>query len=215
LTSTVTSVNYSSGEMIINNDITVADTDNTDIESATVSILSGFTTTEDILSFTSGTGITGSYDASVGVLSLSGSASLANYEIALRSVTYQNTNTDDRNTTPRSIVFQVNDGTEDSNTLETTIQLSGEGLLVFNAVSANDDNLNAFFNLLNISPENQVTIYNRWGDKVFEMKNYDNTKKEKRFEGVNNDGDELPSGTYFYKIEHAQGLATGYLSLKR
>jgi gliding motility-associated-like protein len=109
----------------------------------------------------------------------------------------------------------VNDGTEDSNTLETTIQLSGEGLLVFNAVSANDDNLNAFFNLLNISPENQVTIYNRWGDKVFEMKNYDNTKKEKRFEGVNNDGDELPSGTYFYKIEHAQGLATGYLSLKR
>jgi gliding motility-associated-like protein len=201
--------------MIINNDITVTDIDDTNIESATVSILSGFTTTEDILSFTSGAGITGSYDASGGILSLSGSASLTNYEIALRSVTYQNTNTGDRNTAPRSIVFQVSDGTDDSNTLETTIELSGEDLLVFNAVSANDDNLNAFFNLVNISTENQVTIYNRWGDKVFEMKNYDNTKKEKRFEGLNNDGDELPSGTYFYKIKHAQGLATGYLSLKR
>jgi hypothetical protein len=43
---------------------------------------------------------------------------------------------------------------------------------------------------------------------VFERKDYTNTEKGKWFEGLNDSEDELPSGTYFYKIEHAGGMST-------
>ena len=44
-----------------------------------------------MLGFTNQNGITGSYNAATGVLTLTGSATLANYQAALRSVTYSNT----------------------------------------------------------------------------------------------------------------------------
>ena len=55
---------------------------------ATVSITSGFDSGADTLSFTNQNGITGSYDASTGVLTLSGNASIADYQAALRSVEF-------------------------------------------------------------------------------------------------------------------------------
>ena len=63
--------------------LTVSDDDDANIESAEVSISGGFG--EDELLFTNQNGITGSF--SNGVLSLSGSATRANYQTALRSVT--------------------------------------------------------------------------------------------------------------------------------
>src|SRR5206468_2189675 len=53
--------------------------------------------------------ITGSYNASTGVLTLSGSDTVANYQTALRSVTYANSS-DNPSTTTRTISFQVDDG---------------------------------------------------------------------------------------------------------
>jgi gliding motility-associated-like protein len=89
-------------------------------------------------------------------------------------------------------------------------------VVVFNAVSPNNDQKNDFFFIRYINPsENKVTIYNRWGDQVFEMEQYDNTESTRRFEGRNNNGTILPSGTYFYKIELRTGeVINGYLSLK-
>jgi gliding motility-associated-like protein len=90
-------------------------------------------------------------------------------------------------------------------------------IIVFNAFSPNaGDNINSFFNIRHIevvSPENKVTIYNRWGDSVFEITNYNNTTR--KFEGQSDNGKELPTGTYFYKIEATGKTLTGYLSLKR
>ncbi len=77
---------------------------------ATVSIAAGFAGAQDVLAFSNQLGITGSYNATAGVLTLSGSTSVANYQTALRSVTYQNTS-DFPNTTPRTISFTVTDGT--------------------------------------------------------------------------------------------------------
>ncbi len=95
----------------------------------------------------------------------------------------------------------------------------GNGLNVYNGFSPNrDDAVNSFFrigNIERIAPKNTVTIYNRWGDIVFEVKDYDNNETEKRFEGISNNGKDLPSGTYFYKIETKSKTFTGYLSLKR
>ncbi|MFN5072808.1 MAG: CARDB domain-containing protein [Cyclobacteriaceae bacterium] len=93
-------------------------------------------------------------------------------------------------------------------------------LIFYNAVSANDDVLNSYFRIENIdlSPEtrnNRLKIFNRWGDLVFEARNYDNITN--RFTGVSRKGEQLPVGTYFYVLEFDSGRpkAEGFISLKR
>jgi gliding motility-associated-like protein len=99
---------------------------------------------------------------------------------------------------------------------ELSIEISGE-IEIFNAVSPNNDNKNEIFRIANIDllqPDNKVTIYNRWGSKVFEVDNYNNA--DRVFKGLNDNGGELPSGTYFYKIVFTDGESkSGYLTLKR
>lgn len=91
-------------------------------------------------------------------------------------------------------------------------------IIVYNGFSPNGDSKNNFFNIQNlqlIEPVNKVTIFNRWGDQVFEIENYDNDTR--RFEGNNKNGNPLPAAVYFYKIEFFSGrpALTGYLTLKR
>ncbi|MFT6868131.1 MAG: gliding motility-associated-like protein [Cyclobacteriaceae bacterium] len=57
-------------------------------------------------------------------------------------------------------------------------------------------------------PNNVVQIFNRWGNKIFEVKGYDNQNKAWRSEssfglvpGVNT----VPSGTYYYLIDLGDG----------
>jgi gliding motility-associated-like protein len=102
---------------------------------------------------------------------------------------------------------------------ELTIELEGE-IEIFNAVSPNNDGSNDqfFIQYIELFPDtenNHVTIYNRWGDVVFEISDYNNT--DRVFKGQSDNGKDLPSGTYFYKLEFKSGrpLKTGYLSLKR
>lgn len=68
-----------------------------------------------------------------------------------------------------------------------------------NAITPNDDGMNdAFFldflaNGNNPFPDNELAIYNRWGDMVFRAKPYLNNWK-----GTNQSGNPLPAGTYYY-----------------
>src|SRR6185295_11222073 len=55
-----------------------------------------------------------SYNSGSGVLTLSGSATLANYQAALQSVTYFNSS-DNPNPATRTISFRVNDGSGSNN----------------------------------------------------------------------------------------------------
>lgn len=100
-----------------------------------------------------------------------------------------------------------------------TVQDDGS-IFVYNAVSPNSiDNLNSFLRIENIErfPSNKVRIFNRWGDKVFEMTGYDN--QQHIFTGKKNIGgdEDLPEGTYYYEVDRNNGapLVNGYLSLKR
>ena len=61
------------------------------------------------LSFTDTVRIAGSWDVATGTLTLTGPASLADYQLALRSVTYQNLS-DNPSTAARSISFLITDG---------------------------------------------------------------------------------------------------------
>ncbi|WP_413044195.1 DUF4347 domain-containing protein [Pseudomonas sp. YJ42] len=107
---------------VIDSGLTLSDIDSTTFASATVSITGNFATGQDVLAFvndgnTMGN-ISASYNAGTGVLTLTsagGTATLAQWQAALRSVTYSNSS-DAPNTANRTISFKVNDGSDDSNT---------------------------------------------------------------------------------------------------
>ena len=99
---------------VIDNVITVSDTDSPNLIGATVQITGNYANGQDVLSFTNALGITGSFNASTGTLTLSGTSSVANYQTALRSVKYTNTS-DDPSTAARTVSFQVNDGGSSNN----------------------------------------------------------------------------------------------------
>jgi hypothetical protein len=99
--------------LAIDASLTLTDPDDTDLVGATVSIAAGFAVGEDELLFTDQLGITGSFDPATGVLTLTGTSAVANYETALRSVTYRNTS-DAPDTTQRTITMVVDDGFDTS-----------------------------------------------------------------------------------------------------
>ena len=91
-------------------------------------------------------------------------------------------------------------------------------LIVYNAVSPNDDDKNDYLIIENIEyhAENKFTLFNRWGDKVFEIDNYDNQENVFRGKSNLNGEKDLMNGTYFYVIQTKKGVrVNGFLALKR
>ena len=95
-----------------------------------------------------------------------------------------------------------------------------------NAMSANGDDKNDYFHIVGIEnyPDNQVTIYNRNGEKVFTISHYDN--RQRVFKGIVegevslSNAAHLPQDTYFYLIEYYDEnrqlqRQIGWLYLKR
>ena len=95
---------------VVDAGLAVADADSTSLSGATVSIATGFAAGQDVLELTgtAPSGIVSSYDAATGTLTLTGAASLADYQAALRDVAYRNTS-DAPSAEPRSIRFVVTD----------------------------------------------------------------------------------------------------------
>ncbi len=90
--------------------------------------------------------------------------------------------------------------------------------------SPDGDGINDYWHIDNIEyyPENVVMIYNRWGDAVFEIKNYDNNSAVFRGEAnlkTKMGAGQLPEGTYFFHIqieeENILNKTKGYVVIKR
>jgi Big-like domain-containing protein/Calx-beta domain-containing protein/cadherin-like protein len=96
------------GAVVIDSGLTVTDSDNANLTGATVAITAGFVSAQDTLAFTNQLGITGSYNSGTGVLTLTGTTTVANYQTALRTVTYANSS--DNPTASRTITFTATDG---------------------------------------------------------------------------------------------------------
>ncbi|QSE96214.1 FG-GAP-like repeat-containing protein [Fulvivirga lutea] len=280
--------------------IEVFDSDNTTIASASVT-LNGFIA-GDVLQFNDLSGITGSVNA--GTLNLSGSATLAQYQTALRSVLFQTSN----GAGSRTVNFVVNDGTDSSSPYTRTINISnaasqppvvnttpattqvgsvitidlcniisdpdnsfeeltitvvsilsgasttidgcdlrvdysglnfsgediivlratdpdgntdensltinvesaepGGELIIYNAVSPNNDGLNDWWEIVNLTTPNEIKLFNRWGDLVKTLTNYESIPDNTQL-------NDIPAGTYFYKIESPQGSYEGFLVIKK
>ncbi|MEX2141892.1 MAG: hypothetical protein WD894_21685, partial [Pirellulales bacterium] len=115
VTPTVAALAYTEndGAVAIDAGVVLADNDDTQLASATITITGNYVNGQDTLTFTDQNGITGSWTPATGVLSLSGTATLANYQAALRSITYTN-GSDNPATTTRTVTFVVNDGMANS-----------------------------------------------------------------------------------------------------
>ena len=97
---------------VADTDVSITDADSAAIESATITLAIN-REPEDVLSFTGPAGpITAAYDSAAGILTLTGSATLAEYQTALRQVVFSTTST---SAADRIIEVTVNDGTFDSN----------------------------------------------------------------------------------------------------
>lgn len=100
---------------------------------------------------------------------------------------------------------------------ELSIQVDFDSeIIVYNAVAPNSSGDNRYMRIAGLPEKNKVSIFNRWGDRVFEADNYDNNPGGNAFRGLNDNGKALASGTYFYLIEvPGKKDITGYLTLKQ
>ena len=80
-------------------------------------------------------------------------------------------------------------------------------------LTGNFDGQNDYFFIqgIDLYAENSLVIFNRWGNQVYQIDNYNNT-----WAGTNQNGDELPEGNYFY-VFSANNLESvhGFVEIKR
>ncbi len=103
-------ITVSGGGAAIAIDPNVTITGGTTLNTASVSISANFTAAEDQLLFTAQNGITGAYSTTTGILTLSGTATVAQYQAALRTVQYQNTNAASPSRAARTASFSIAPG---------------------------------------------------------------------------------------------------------
>ncbi|MBW3544577.1 MAG: gliding motility-associated C-terminal domain-containing protein, partial [Bacteroidetes bacterium] len=102
------------------------------------------------------------------------------------------------------------------------VRLPAPALIVYQGVSPNGDAHNDYWRIEYIEryPDNIVQLYDRLGMLVYEQQAYDNA--ERTFVGLGNKGvrpggNELPEGTYYYKIitSDQAPVLQGYIVLKK
>ncbi len=83
------------------------------------------------------------------------------------------------------------------------VSVSCECLIIYDGISPNEDGFNDSWIIEGIEnfPNNEVCVYNRWGNQVYRKKGYNNNNP---FTGEW-EGACLPSGSYFYVIDTGDG----------
>ncbi|WP_336787952.1 S-layer homology domain-containing protein [Paenibacillus sp. MMO-177] len=129
--------------VVIDSGLTINDLDNTTLASATIIVSGNFSAQEDVLAFTNDNAatygnITASYSSASGQLTLTSAgatATLSQWQNALRAVTYMNTAANP-DTATRTVSLSVNDGTKTSSVATKNI-----ALIALNSLSANPNAL--------------------------------------------------------------------------
>ncbi|WP_345953997.1 MBG domain-containing protein [Mucilaginibacter sp. PAMB04168] len=100
-------------------------------------------------------------------------------------------------------------------TIEVNDADGGNEIVVRQAVSPNGDGVNDFLYIEGIQehPDNSVTVINRNGVKVFEIKGYDN--RSRVFDGRSSITNQMQqAGTYFFLLQYEGKRKTGWFVLK-
>ncbi len=124
-------------------------------------------------------------------------------------------------TTTYKVVFTNETGCSDSDEITVTVA-EERGIKNKYGISPNGDGIRDDWQIDTIEdyPGNIVSIYNRWGNLVFEVEGYNNTTtvfegKANRLTGLGSG--ELPDGTYFFSIKLSENEASenGFIVIKR
>lgn len=111
--------------------------------------------------------------------------------------------------------YRITDNSGQQSVAQVKITIVCDKVLIYTGISPNFDGKNDVWHIVGIDqfPQNEVRIFNRWGNLVFEQKAYSNGNAW----GGTWNGKDLPDGTYFYLIDLGDGteLLSGYLQLMR
>jgi len=104
--------------------------------------------------------------------------------------------------------------TNSCGTASDQLELFLEDCVIPNIISPNGDGQNDVFytNIAETYSDVHFTVFNRWGRKVYETENYNNT-----WNGVDNGGKDLAEGTYYYVFTYnnADKTMTGFITIVR
>jgi len=127
----------------------------------------------------------------------------------------QKINTSVKNLKPGFHKLEVIDNSKSSCRFDTIISLPCRESKFQQIISPNFDGLNDFliFDLYKTYDKSKLIIYNRWGNSVFESL----IPYKDNWNGLDNSGNPLPTGTYYYIIEkdRDQILTNGFVELIR
>ena len=94
-----------------------------------------------------------------------------------------------------------------------TITIIVDELFIPQAFSPNYDGMNDRFEITAIEayPNNELQVFNRWGQEVYSAEGYNN-----EWGGHSRNGNELPDDTYFYVLNLGEGTTyNGFVIIKR
>jgi len=94
-----------------------------------------------------------------------------------------------------------------------TVYIEIRDLLIPTLITPNQDGKNDLFVIKGIETlgRTSLTVFNRWGARVFESKDYDNT-----WNGVDDNENQLPNDTYFFVLKPEKSRAlSGYIVIRR
>lgn len=122
---------------------------------------------------------------------------------SLSAGTYIVTVTDSTGTTS-SITYVLNDE-----------QVTCGEVKIFKGFTPNNDGHNDNWHISGIEqfPGNEVIVFDRWGDVIWDGKNYDNINVV--WAGLNKNGNPLPDATYFYVVKYGTNVEKGWVELTR
>jgi gliding motility-associated-like protein len=192
---------------IFTSQVMIEDAEGDDIVSAEIGFRKpNFNSNHDLLEFTSTAKIKGTYDVNGGILSLSGTASVQEYQDAIRTITYNFVNLQDIILDPRTVYIQLSDGKATSEPAERVIEL------IFNFVDLKIPNVftpdgNGLNDLWPFKTDEGLEPYNDAIMRVFDRRGklvYEATGFASPWDGKQN-GAYLPGGTYLYVIDLKYG----------
>ncbi|WP_433830070.1 PKD domain-containing protein [Flavobacterium anhuiense] len=160
-------------------------------------------------SFVSAKTSSGTYNAGTGIWAVQSIAkgTAQTLEITVKVVDFK----DYLNTAHLAKLDQID---SNSNNNQASATVSPNCLKIYNEFSPNDDGQNDYFYIdcIDQYPDNQLEIFNRWGNLVYYKKGYNNTWDGKE----ENSSKTLPEGTYFYILDLGDGSkkTSGWLYLK-
>lgn len=98
-------------------------------------------------------------------------------------------------------------------TIDVTIEILCETLTIISGFSPNGDGINDNFVIKGVQnfPNNSILIFNKWGEKVYQQKGYDNS-----WDGQKDHGDLLATeeSLYYYVFNDGEGKSySGYVKI--